>query len=316
MNVVFMGTPEFACKGLSTLVQSSHKVLAVVTVPDKPAGRGRKLMPSAVKKLALDYNLPVLQPEKLRDSAFLAEISGLDADVFVVIAFRVLPKKLYSIPPNGSFNIHASILPKYRGAAPINHALLNGESETGLTAFFLNKRVDGGAIINQVRAQVDEDENFSSLYNRLSDMSGMFLLETLDKITMPSFQAKKQPDTPACGAPKISTVDCLIDWAKPANDVHNHIRAFSEKPGAFCYLGDLKVKILTTRKDEIEDCPVLPPGKIEARRKDLIVGTGTTPVKIIKIQPEGKKAMEASAFINGYYNSNRTELTAERKEVN
>lgn len=316
MNVVFMGTPEFACEGLKTLVESRHKVLGVVTVPDKPAGRGRKVMPSAVKNEAIRYGLQVYQPKTLRDSSFIAKMAELKPDVFAVIAFRILPKSLYTIPKFGSFNIHASLLPKYRGPAPINHALLHGDTETGLTSFFLNKRVDGGAIIAQKSITIDKNENFSSLYARLANLSGPFLLETLDKIARPDFSADKQPVGESSGAPKISTDDCLIDWAKPATDIHNHIRAFSEKPGAFCFLGSMKVKILATRLDGIEDAPALSPGRLVAHKKQLLAGTGSSPVRITKIQPEGKKAMDAAAFINGYMNSNRTELTAERKEVN
>ncbi|MEZ5360095.1 MAG: methionyl-tRNA formyltransferase [Candidatus Zixiibacteriota bacterium] len=315
MNVVFMGTPEFACEGLNALAGSSHKVLAVVTVPDKPAGRGRKVMPSAVKNEALRLGVPVYQPEKLRDESFIAQMAALKPDAFVVIAFRILPKSLYTIPRFGSFNIHASLLPKYRGAAPINHAILNGETETGLTSFFLNKQVDGGDIILQKSIAIDINENFSSLYGRLAELSGPFLLETLEKIARPDFTAEKQPAGETSGAPKISTDDCLIDWSKPANTVHNHVRAFSEKPGAFSYLGAMKVKILATRLDGIDDSPALRPGELAADKKQLLAGTDTEPVRITKIQPEGKKAMDAVAFINGYMNSNRTELTAERKEV-
>ncbi|MCK5126869.1 MAG: methionyl-tRNA formyltransferase [candidate division Zixibacteria bacterium] len=316
MNLVFMGTPEFACVGLKTLVESSHKVLAVVTMPDKPAGRGRKLMPSAVKKAALSFELPIMQPNNLRDNEFIEEISALNADLFVVIAFKVLPKKLYSIPKQGSINIHGSLLPKYRGAAPINHALLNGDTETGLTSFFLNRKVDGGAIIGQSALSIDINENFSSLYQRLAELSGPFLLETLDKITRNDFVSEKQNRKSVGGAPKISTEDCRINWESKVNAVHNHIRAFSEKPGAFCFLDSMKVKILATRMDGISEPPDLTPGELIARKKELIVGTGDSPLRIIKIQPEGKKAMDASAFINGYISSNRNELTADRKEVN
>ena len=310
-----MGTPEFACEGLKTLVESDHVVSAVVTAPDKPAGRGRKLMPSAVKTAAQTYGLDILQPEKLRDNAFIDQISAYHADIFIVIAFRILPKKLYSLPEYGSINIHGSLLPKYRGAAPINHAILNGETETGLTAFFLNKKIDGGAIIGQVSTPIDPNENFSSLYARLAALSGPFLLSTLDTIADPGFSPRIQPDGPAGDAPKIAVEDCLIDWTQPANRIHNHIRAYSEKPGAFCFLDAMKIKILAARPNGISDHPSLKPGEILARNKELIVGTGTTPVRITTIQPEGKKAMSAEAFINGYMSSTPKELTAHRKEV-
>jgi methionyl-tRNA formyltransferase len=258
---------------------------------------------------------PILQPESLRDQVFLSEIAALDADIFVVVAFRILPKKLYIIPPFGSLNIHASLLPKYRGAAPINHALLNGETETGLTSFFLTKRVDGGDIINQVSTPVDPEENYNSLYNRLSEMAGPFLLETLDFVAKPGFTPRKQDVTQATPAPKIRPDDCLIDWTADGQRVHNHIRAFSEKPGAFCFLDDMKVKILGCLREVTETLPALQPGEMFIENKKLFIGTGDNPVHITRLQPEGKRAMDARSFINGYRIKPHQKLSSVRKEV-
>jgi methionyl-tRNA formyltransferase len=315
MNVVFMGTPGFACGALETLANSSHHVAAVVTVPDKPSGRGRKYTACDVKLKAVALNIPVLQPPKLRNPEFLAEISALNADVFAVIAFRILPRKLYSIPPKGSINIHASLLPKYRGAAPIQHAILNGETETGLTSFFLTDKVDQGDIIDQESFPIGPDENYTSLSGRLADAAGSFLVKTLELIDTPGFSPKIQDQSQATPAPKIGPGDCLIDWQHDARRVHNQIRAFSEHPGAFSYLDCHMIKILATAREFPEGTVSLAPGELLPQKKRLFVGTGTTPLQITRIQPEGKRAMEALSFLNGYRIEPGRTLTSVRKEV-
>lgn len=310
MNVVFMGTPAFACPALESLVMSRHKLLAVVTTPDKPAGRGRKVSASEVKLRALALKLPLLQPGDLRDQAFLDDITALRADVFVIMAFRILPKKLYTIPPRGSINIHASLLPKYRGAAPIARALCNGEIETGLTSFFLKRRVDEGDIIDQESTAIGPDENQTSLAGRLSDMAGPFLLRTLDLIVQPGFAARKQDDALATPAPKITTEDCAISWHLDDTRLHNHIRAFSEQPGAFCYLNGQKIKILGSLKTAGDPQPTLDPGEMHVDKKRLFVGTGGKPLQLTRLQPEGKKSMDALSFINGYRIKPNQKLTS------
>lgn len=313
MKIVFMGTPEFACEGLTALANSRHEVLAIVTVPDKKSGRGQKLSPCEVKIRALDMGLKVFQPENLKSESFIEEMKALDADLFVVIAFRVLPKKLYMVPQFGAINIHASILPKYRGAAPINHAILNGETETGLTSFFLARKIDGGKIIDQEKIHILPDENFSSLYNRLSQISCPFLLRTLDKIEKQDFSPIEQDNSKASPAPKITPEDCLIEWNKKAIDVHNQIRAFSEKPGAFSYFEGKKLKILESRLDIEEEVEKLSPGHIWANKKNLYAGTGNGLLRILRLQPEGKKIVDAPAFINGYMTAEPKQLTSERR---
>ena len=315
MNVVFMGTPGFACGPLEALAKSRHNLLAVVTVPDQPSGRGQKLTACDVKMRALELKVPVLQPESLKAPDFLDRMADLRADLYVVIAFRILPQRLYSLPSRGAINIHASLLPKYRGAAPINHALLNGETETGLTSFFLTRQIDGGDIISQVSTQITENENFSSLYKRLSEMAGPFLLETLDLIVQPGFSARKQDISRATPAPKIRTEDCLIDWSADDRRVHNHIRAFSEKPGAYCYLDDQQIKILGSSRGAFENLPALRPGEMWTDKMRLFVGTGSNPLQLTWLQPAGKKAMEALSFINGYHIQSYQKLSSNRKEV-
>lgn len=298
MNVVFMGTPEFACPALESLFASRHKVLAVVTGPDKPAGRGRKIIPCRAKATAMSLSLPVYQPETLRDENFITTIAELNADIFVVVAFRILPKKLYTLPPRGSINVHASLLPQYRGAAPINHAILNGETETGLTSFSLSKKVDQGEIIHQVKTPIGSDETFSELSDRLATLSGPFLIETLDLIEKPGFESQKQDDSLASLAPKIKPEDVLIDWQQNDNRVHNHIRAFSERPGAFTFLNRNLIKILRTKRvDDLNH--TLDPGELQVDKKNLFVGTSGKPLKIITLQMEGKRVMDTQAFLNG-----------------
>lgn len=315
MNVVFMGTPEFACIPLTTLAGSHHKILAVVTGPDKPAGRGHKSVPGPVKQTALALGFPIHQPESLRDETFIAAMASLSADLFVVIAFRILPPTLFTLPRRGSINIHASLLPRYRGAAPIHHALLNGETETGLTSFFLAQRVDEGAMIHQTAVPVGPDETFTELSRRLSHLAGPFLLETLDMITRPGFAPRHQDDRQACPAPKIHPDDGLIDWRKPRHEVHNHIRAYAERPGAFGFLGGRKIKIL---RSEIPSTPAardLLPGEIEIKDKQIYVGAGDGPIRLVRLQPEGKRPMDGASFINGYRLNAGDIFDAVRKEV-
>ena len=310
-----MGTPGFACGPLETLAESDHNLLAVVTVPDKPAGRGCRLSPCEIKLKALDLNLPIYQPEKLRDESFLREMAALEADVFVVVAFRILPQALYSIPRLGSINIHGSLLPKYRGAAPIQHALLNGESETGLTSFFLTKQVDTGDVIDRVSTPIGPDENFTSLSDRLSQLAGPFLLRTLDLITRSDFAPMRQDPSQATPAPKITPEDCLINWGADDSRVHNQIRAFSEKPGAYGFFDDMMLKILGSSRGEFNEVPSLEPGEMYIHGRRLFIGTGGRPLEITRLQPEGKKVMDAKAFLNGYRVQSHQKLQPNRKEV-
>lgn len=306
MKIVFFGTPEFAVASLDALVKGGYNVAAVVTSPDKPAGRGKKLSMSDVKNYAIEHDIPVLQPEKLRSEKFLSELRGIDADIFIVIAFRMLPEVVWGMPRLGTFNLHASLLPKYRGAAPINHALLNGETETGVTTFFLTDKIDTGDIISQRRISVTDDENVGQLYDRLMKVGSEEVLSTVKAISEGSLTRRPQPEGEFSPAPKIFKDTCRINWQMPDNELHNFVRAFSPYPGAHCEMIETtgkphSVKILGTSRKNIPENLNLAPGESEIIGKRLFVGTGTRPVEITEIQPSGKRSMPASAFILGYH---------------
>ncbi len=300
MKIVFMGTPEFACPPLEQLYNSRHDLLAVVTAPDKPAGRGKKLTASEVCSRAISLNVPILKPESLKDDALYEQLKQLAPDLIVVIAFRLLPQRLYELPKLGAINIHASLLPRYRGAAPIQWALINGETETGLTSFFLKKQVDTGDVILQKRVPIEDTDNYDSLYHRLSDLTGPFLLETLDLIESGSAQPVKQADSQASAAPKIGPFDALIDFGFPAPKVRNFIRGLSSKPGAYTYFRQKKVKILSSELADLETDPQTRPGTITYARKRLIVQCARTSLELTCLIPEGKKPMDGSSFVNGF----------------
>lgn len=310
-----MGTPEFACASLKVLADSEHNLAAVVTGCDKPSGRGRKLQATPVKKMALELGAPILQPESLRSDDFRHQISELCPDLIVVVAFRILPRKIFEQPKFGSINIHASLLPRYRGAAPINHALLNGETNTGLTSFFLNAKVDTGDLIDQVETEIEPDENYSRLYDRLSEMAGPFLLKSLDLISQSDFKPKVQDSSLASPAPKISSIDGLIDWDQSEDKIHNRIRAFSEKPGAYSFLKDRKIKILGSQIDYGLDLLPLEPGQIYTAGKNLYVGTGGKPILVTRLKPEGKKTLSSEAYLNGHPKVAGNKMISGRKEV-
>ena len=260
MNVVFMGTPEFACTALAALAGSRHTLVAVVTGPDAIAGRGHRLTACQTKIVAARLNLPIYQPTSLRDEPFIQAMADLKADLFVVIAFRILPERLFMLPRHGSINIHASLLPKYRGAAPIRHALLDGETETGLTSFFLTRQVDEGSIIHRLSVAIQPEENYTSLSYRLAELSGPFLLETLEMIARPGFVPSRQDAALATPAPKIKPEDGAIDWRQARRKIHNRIRAFSERPGAYTVFREQKLKILSSRLGDFSSVPPLNPG--------------------------------------------------------
>ncbi len=305
MRVIFMGTPEFACKPLACLVESEHDVLAVVTGPDEPKPRGRGLQPTPVHQEAKRYGLPVFTPSTLKNKQLREELKALQPDIFVVVAFKILPRKLFTLPKYGSMNIHASLLPRYRGAAPINWALINGDKETGLTSFLLQEKVDTGDIVLQEKVPIYDDDTFDTLYARLSELAGPFLLRSLDTMMSDGFTPIPQDDSQASPAPKIFPTDAMIDFGFPAENVRNFIRGLSSVPGAYTFFRGARVKILR--------CQVIPdneylqgeqpprPGTIIVYRKDLLVQCADTAVKILELMPEGKKKMDGKAFLNGYH---------------
>ena len=299
MKIIYMGTPAFACKPLATLQSSRHEVLAVVTGASKRRDRRGEDCPTDVCCLAYDLDLPTLTPKSLKSKQLHDKLAEFKPDLFVVVAFRILPESLFSLPRYGSINIHASLLPRYRGAAPINWALINGEKETGLTSFFLNKNVDTGNIILQTKTDIDPIENYDALYARLSDMSGPFLLDTLDRIERSGFQPMKQDPSLATPAPKLTPFDGLIDFGFPAERVKDFVRGLSSRPGAYSYFRGKKVKIYRCRPvtDTIDHNAG--PGTVLADRKRLLIQCAESAVEIEELVPEGKKPMDGRSFING-----------------
>lgn len=306
MKIVFMGTPEFAVASLDAIVKSEHEVVSVVTVPDKPAGRGQQLSISPIKKYAIEKGLPILQPEKLKDPSFLEELSKLNADVFVVVAFRMLPEVVFTMPPKGTFNIHASLLPNYRGAAPIHWAVINGESKTGVTSFFLNKEIDKGDIIASIEVEISDDETTGELYECLMQEGAKLAIDTLQFIEQGNIETTSQADIDESqlrAAPKINKSDTLIDWNRPAKEVYNMIRGLSPFPCAYTRIKtiDDKTQIIKCYKARLSDMKSTGmPGSFSTDRKsNLAVNTLDYKILLENVQIEGKKRMEIGAFLAG-----------------
>ncbi len=295
-----MGTPEFARRPLVALCESRHEVLAVVTGPDKVAGRGHKLIQTPVKQEATARGLTVLTPSSLKDDRLAEDLRVLSPDLFVVIAFRILPAKLFTLPRLGSINIHASLLPKYRGAAPINWALIHGDSETGLTSFFLQREVDTGNLILQEKAAISEEDNYDSLALRLSEMAGPFLLRTLDAIESGQTAGKPQDDYEASQAPKLTPFNSLIDFGFPARLVRNFVRGLSAKPGAYTYFRGKRTKIFGCDIADENSKAAFRPGTVIPDKRRLLIQCGQGVIEATRIVPEGKSEMSGAAFVNGF----------------
>ncbi|MCS6935680.1 MAG: methionyl-tRNA formyltransferase [Chitinophagales bacterium] len=298
LRIVFMGTPDFAVPMLQALHASPHQVVAVVTAPDKPAGRGLKMHESAVKRKAKELGLKILQPEKLRDENFLSELRALQADLFVVVAFRMLPEVVWSMPPLGSINLHASLLPQYRGAAPIQRAIMNGETETGVTTFFLQHEIDTGKIIFQEKIPITDNDTGGTVYEKLKTLGTALLLKTVNAIAAGDYpQIPQEHIKDIHHAPKIFTEDCRIDWRLPARCIYNHIRALNPHPGAFTTLQGKIFKIL---RAQVEENLHGPPGTIATDGKTyLTVYCGEGALKILECQPEGKRLMTIAEYLRG-----------------
>lgn len=300
MKIVFMGTPEFARVPLVTLLSSRHKVLAVVTGADKQVGRGRRLLPTPVKQEAEKHGLTVFSPSSLKSEDLYRSLAALQADLYVVVAFRILPERLFALPRLGSINIHGSLLPKYRGAAPINWALINGESKTGLSAFFLKREVDTGDVILQERTKIDPEDTFDSLYARLANMAGPFLLEALDLIESGSFRPISQDDRLASNAPKITPFNATIDFGFPADKVRNFVRGLSSRPGAYTTFRGKRVKVLKCSVADSAGNVNARPGTVLPERRRLLVQCARSAVELVRVVPEGKSEMDGISFINGF----------------
>ncbi len=299
MKIVFMGTPEFAVGTLKALVERGKEsgeleVVAVVTQPDKPVGRHAVLTPPAVKSYALEHNIPVLQPEKMKDESFVEELRSYNADLFVVVAFRMLPEVVWSMPRFGTFNVHASLLPQYRGAAPINWAIINGESKTGVTTFFLDHQIDTGKMILQKELEIGQEDNVEIVYDRLMALGAELALETIELIAKtdgnpPTVAQPAEETGDLKPAPKIFKETCQLDWSKTAQELHNFVRGLSPVPGAWGKVLDRDVKIYKTRVAE---------GPTDDKKR-LVIPCTEGYLEVLEIQPLGKKRMTASDFMNG-----------------
>ena len=301
MKIVFLGTPEFAVVSLKAILASRHEVVAVVTPPDKPKGRGLKLHPSAVKRAALEAGLPVYQPERLKDDSFIKQLQALKADVFVVVAFKILPREIFTIPPLGTVNLHASLLPRYRGAAPINWAIINGDTETGVTTMLIDEKVDTGQILLQESTPIGPEMTAGELHDILAQQGAELLVKTLDLLEAGKIEPKQQDDAQASRAPKLNKEMMKIRFNQPVQKVYNLIRGLSPYPGAFCYYEQLQMKIYrSTIKNEAKEAGK--PGQIlTARKGQFLVACQPGVLQIEELQLQGKKRMPVDAFLNGFH---------------
>ncbi len=330
LRIVFMGTPEFAVASLDALVNAGCTIVGVITAPDKPAGRGMKLQESAVKKYAVEKGLPILQPEKLKNPQFLETLKSLKADLQIVVAFRMLPEVVWNMPPLGTINVHGSLLPQYRGAAPINWAIINGEKETGVTTFKLKHEIDTGDILLQEKIPIGENETAGELHDKMKEVGAQLLVKTIqgladgslketpqspisgqqaasgkrqaainDPVTLETYSPLTTRHSPLKHAPKIFTETCKIDWNKTVDEVHNLIRGLSPFPGAFGYLGDKMLKIYRSEKEKVQ--PSLQPGAFETDKKTFLRFACADGFILVKeLQVEGKKKMQVEDFLRGY----------------
>lgn len=299
LRIVFMGTPEFAVPMLDTLVLSQHQVVGVITAPDKPAGRGMQFQQSDVKKYAVEQGLKILQPEKLKNETFLEELRALQADLFVVVAFRMLPEVVWDMPPLGTINLHASLLPNYRGAAPINWAVINGEKETGVSTFRLQHEIDTGNIIFREKITIDDKDNVGIVYKKLMDIGAPVLLKTVNAMADGNFPQEPQAHiTEIKHAPKIFKAHCLIDWNQTAETVYNLIRGLSPYPAAFTTLNGKGLKIFTAQKANTAVSKL--PGTVETDGKTFLrFYCKEGAIDCLELQLEGKKRMGVEEFLRG-----------------
>ena len=304
MKIVFMGTPDFAVSTLDAICHTQHQVVGVVTVPDRQTGRGLKVTYSPVKQYALDHNLPLLQPERLRDEQFQADLRAWGADLFVVVAFRMLPQSVWAMPPMGTFNLHASLLPQYRGAAPINWAIINGETQTGVTTFMLNERIDEGSILLQRSTPITPDDDAENLHDRLADIGSRLVVETLQGLADGTLHPQPQSVAGELRpAPKIFKPDCAIRWQNPGASIVNFVRGLSPYPASTMQLIDDKgreqtVKVYQTAFQPAADAQI---GQLVSDRKtELKIGVSDGFVRILSLQLSGKKRISVEEFLRGY----------------
>ncbi|TRZ42868.1 methionyl-tRNA formyltransferase [Robertkochia solimangrovi] len=311
LRIVFMGTPDFAVATLDRIITSGYEVVGVITAPDRPAGRGRKLNESAVKKYATEKGLTVLQPTNLKDPDFLESLRSLKADVQVVVAFRMLPEAVWKMPKLGTFNLHASLLPDYRGAAPINWAVMNGEATTGVTTFFIDEKIDTGAIIMNAETPIGASESAGELHDRLMEIGADLVVETLDKIETGTITTQKQPESDTLKtAHKIHRDTCKIDWNLPTQEIYNKVRGLSPYPAAWTTLisgsESLDIKIFKTTPEKVAIDQK--PGTVITSRDAIKVVTGDGTLNILEMQLPGKRKMSVKDILNGFQPSADAEM--------
>ncbi|MEO5775551.1 MAG: methionyl-tRNA formyltransferase [Flavobacterium sp.] len=310
LRIVFMGTPEFAVGILDTIIKNNYDVVGVITAADKPAGRGQKIKYSAVKEYALEHNLKLLQPTNLKDEEFLAELKSLDANLQVVVAFRMLPEVVWRMPKLGTFNLHASLLPNYRGAAPINWAIINGETKTGITTFFIDDKIDTGAMILSDEISISDNENAGQLHDSLMALGSSTIVKTLKLIESGNVPTEIQKESDEIKtAYKLNKENCKIDWTKPATEIHNLIRGLSPYPSAWCFFKDngqeWNVKIYEAKI--IFENHTYNIGSIITTKKEIKVAVKDGFIQILSIQFPGKKKMQSNELLNGITFSERAQ---------
>lgn len=297
MRIVFMGTPEFAVPSLNYLAEAGYRPLAVATGPDRPRGRGQTVTPTPVKKAAQDLGIStILQPESVKDDAFADAVADLEPDVIVVVAFKILPPQVFTTAKKGAFNLHGSLLPKYRGAAPINRAVMEGDTETGVTTFFLREKVDTGNIILRKRMAIGPDETAGEVHDRMMIIGAEAVVETVRRIEQGTATATPQNDAEATPAPKIHTADCEIPWEAPGERVHNHIRGLSPYPGAWTVHDGTRLKVYRSARAAGEGAP----GVVLEADERLVVACGEGAVELTTLQQPGRQRLNAHDFLNGY----------------
>lgn len=308
LRIVFLGTPDFAVESLRRIHEGGYNIVGVVTMPDKPAGRGHKLLQSPVKQYAVANNLHLMQPPKLKAPEFVKELRSLNADLFIVIAFRMLPEVVWAMPPMGTFNLHASLLPKYRGAAPINWAVINGDTETGVTTFFLKHDIDTGDILRQERIEILPQDNVGDIHDKLMMLGAELTIDTIEHIIAgdlrPIPQASLTAGTEPTPAPKIFKETCRIDWNRTANEVHNLVRGLSPYPAAWTEIPDATGESITLKVFETkvlsDNCSNLQPGRITVLNGNrMVIDCVDARIEILSLQAAGKKRMSTADFLRG-----------------
>lgn len=302
IRILFMGTPDFAVASLKALVEADYNIVGVITAPDKPAGRGRKLNESAIKKYALSKGLHIMQPTNLKNTAFLDELEALSIDLQVVVAFRMLPVQVWSKPKLGTFNLHASLLPDYRGAAPINWAIINGENKTGVSTFYINEDIDTGSILKQEAVSIELTDTAGDLHDKLMEIGSKVVLETVEMIQNGEANPVAQENRTFKPAPKLHKENCRINWRLPKVQIYNHIRGLSPYPGAWTVLQNegeqIEVKIYKTAM--LEEVHELEAGKVMISKKHLKVAVQDGLIEILELKMAGKRKMDALSLINGF----------------